>query len=63
MAKSMQKQYNRKRPAHPDEAHSKSKRWFKQKGRKRVRKHLKDELKTQRNGADPVRHSFTARMC
>lgn len=63
MAKSMQKQYNRKRPAHPDEAHSKSKRWFKQKGRKRVRKHLKDELKTQRIGTDPVRHSIAARMC
>jgi hypothetical protein len=28
-----------------------------------VRKHLKDELKTQRIGADPVRHSFPARMC
>ena len=35
------KLYNRKRPAHPDEAHTKSKRWFKKKGRKRVRKYLK----------------------
>ena len=33
--------YNTKRPAHPDDAHTKSKRWFKQKGRKRVRQQLK----------------------
>lgn len=36
------KQYNKKRPAHPDDAHTKSKRWFKQKGRKRLRKDLKN---------------------
>ena len=32
------KQYNTKRPAHPDAAHTKSKRWFKHKGRKRLRR-------------------------
>ena len=35
------KQYNVKRPAHPDSAHTKSKRWFKNKGRKRLRQQLK----------------------
>lgn len=35
------KEYNKKRPAHPDDAHTKSKRWFKKKGRKRLRKELK----------------------
>lgn len=45
MKKSTKKLYTRKRPAHPDEAHSKNKRWFKRKGRKAVRKHLKQELK------------------
>ena len=39
------KLYSRKRPAHPDEAHTTSKRWFKKKGRKAVRKHLKREMK------------------
>jgi len=42
MKKSQQKVYNRKRPAHPDNLHTKSKRWFKKKGRKRLRKFLKD---------------------
>lgn len=35
------KLYNRKSPAHPATAHSGSKRWFKQKSRKQVRKYLK----------------------
>ena len=41
------KLYSRKRPAHPDEAHTTSKRWFKKKGRKAVRKHLKEDLQKQ----------------
>jgi len=45
MKTGMQNLYNRKRPAHPDSAHTKSKRWFKQKGRKSVRRYLKEELK------------------
>ncbi len=45
MKKSTKKLYTRKRPAHPDEAHTTSKRWFKKKGRKAVRKHLKREMK------------------
>ena len=45
MKTGMQNLYNRKRPAHPDSAHTKSKRWFKQKGRKLVRRFLKEELK------------------
>ena len=44
MKMSSKKLYTRKRPAHPDEAHTTSKRWFKKKGRKAVRKHLKQEL-------------------
>ena len=44
MKKSSKKLYTHKRPAHPDEAHTTSKRWFKKKGRKMVRKHLKREL-------------------
>ncbi|MBT3755073.1 MAG: hypothetical protein HOB92_07680 [Candidatus Cloacimonetes bacterium] len=44
MKKATKKLYTRKRPAHPDEAHTASKRWFKKKGRKAVRKHLKQEL-------------------
>jgi len=36
------KWYTRKRPSHPDDCHSPpAKRWFKRKGRKRVRKKLK----------------------
>lgn len=45
MKMGIQKFYNRKRPAHPDSAHSKSKSWFKQKGRKAVRKFLKEEMR------------------
>ncbi len=41
------KLYSRKRPAHPDDLHTSSKRWFKKKGRKAVRKHLKDDLQKQ----------------
>lgn len=37
-----QKEYNKKRPSHPETAHTKSKRYFKKKGRKRVRKESKD---------------------
>ncbi len=44
MKKAVKKLYTRKRPAHPDEAHTTSKRWFKKKGRKMVRKHLKRKL-------------------
>ncbi|HNW99944.1 MAG TPA: hypothetical protein PLE74_01780 [Candidatus Cloacimonadota bacterium] len=45
MKKSSQPLYQRKRPAHPDEAHTEAKRWFKRKGRKAVRKFLKTQLK------------------
>lgn len=45
MKKSTKKLYSRKRPAHPDDAHTASKRWFKKKGRKSLRSHLKRELK------------------
>jgi len=45
MKRGMQKLYNRKRPAHPDNAHTKSKSWFKQKGRKSLRLAQKNELK------------------
>jgi hypothetical protein len=41
----IKKLYNRKRPAHPDEKHTKSKRWFKRKGRKTLRKFLKSQKK------------------
>jgi hypothetical protein len=34
-----------KRPNHPEDAHAKAKRLFKTRGRKRVRKMLKEELK------------------
>ena len=45
MKSGIQKIYNRKRPAHPDAAHTKSKSWFKQKGRKAVRRFLKEDFK------------------
>lgn len=38
---SFKKEYNRKRPSHPDDVHTKSKRFFKRKGRKRNRKYHK----------------------
>ena len=63
MAHTIQKQYNRKRPAHPDNAHTKSKRWFKQKGRRRVRKHLKEQLRDRRSGEFSLRHDHPGRMC
>jgi len=63
MAKSLQKQYNRKRSAHPDDAHTKSKRWFKQKGRKSLRKHLKHDLRSQRVGSEPTPDGYPARYC
>jgi len=67
MAKSLQKQYNRKRSAHPDDAHTKSKRWFKQKGRKSLRKHMKHDLehgmKSQRIGSEPIPDGYPARYC
>jgi len=44
MKKSTKKLYSRKRPAHPDECHTKNKRWFKKKGRKSLRKYLKQNL-------------------
>jgi hypothetical protein len=37
------KVYTRKRPAHPDEAHTRNKRWFKKKSRKSARKFYKNE--------------------
>ena len=39
-----QKLYNRKRPSHPADAHTKAKRFFKRKGRKMVRQYLKKQL-------------------
>ncbi|MBC8416562.1 MAG: hypothetical protein H8E11_09040 [Candidatus Cloacimonetes bacterium] len=48
MKTGIKKLYNRKRPAHPDEAHTTSKRWFKKKGRKAVRKHLQREIENKR---------------
>ena len=44
MTKSATKTYNRKRPAHSDGAHTKAKRFFKQKGRKSARKFGKNNL-------------------
>ena len=44
MKTGIQRLYNRKRPAHPDSSHTKSKSWFKQKGRKSARKLLKEEV-------------------
>ena len=41
------KLYSRKRPAHPDEAHTSSKRWFTKKGRKAVRRYLTVEIQKQ----------------
>jgi hypothetical protein len=38
------KLYSLSRPAHPDDAHTKAKRFFKKKGRKKARKYLKHEL-------------------
>ena len=46
------KLYSRKHPAHPDEAHTFSKRWFKKKGRKAVRRHLKDEIQKQQSDSE-----------
>ncbi|MFO7897201.1 MAG: hypothetical protein R6U84_09735 [Candidatus Cloacimonadales bacterium] len=48
MQRGMQKMYNRKRPAHADSAHSKSKNWFKKKSRKSLRQALKQELSQER---------------
>jgi len=42
---SIKKLYTAKKPAHPEDAHTKAKRFFKTRGRKRVRKMLKEELK------------------
>lgn len=39
--KGIKKLYTIKKPAHPDEAHTKAKRYFKKQGRKRVRQLLK----------------------
>jgi len=38
------KVYSAKRPAHPDDAHTKAKRFFKRKGRKRARTLIKKML-------------------
>ena len=48
MQKGMQKIYNRKRPAHPEAAHTKSKNWFKRKSRKSARKLFKEEIKKEK---------------
>ncbi len=45
MKNGSKKHYTRRRPAHPDDAHTKAKRFFKRKGRKRVRRDLKKSLK------------------
>jgi len=47
MKRSVKKLYSRKRPAHPDNAHHSAKRWFKKKGRKSVRKFLRQQLAKQ----------------
>lgn len=47
MQRSSQKTYTRKRPSHPDTAHTKSKAWFKRKGRKSVRKFEKQQTREQ----------------
>lgn len=46
---SISKEYTRKRPSHPDDCHSKpkTKRFFKKRGRKRLRKFYKRELENQ----------------
>jgi hypothetical protein len=46
---SISKDYTRKRPSHPDDCHSKpkTKRFFKRKGRKRVRKFYKKEIEKE----------------
>ena len=44
MKQAGRKLYSAKRPSHPDDAQTKSKRFFKRKGRKRVRQMLKKIL-------------------
>jgi len=39
--------YSVKRPSHPDDAHTRSKRFFKRKGRKRARKYLKKLIESE----------------
>ena len=51
------KLYSRKRPAHPDEAHTTSKRWFKRKGRKAVRRYLKSEPCLQKTVSETEKSS------
>lgn len=50
MKRSRQKTYNRKRPAHAAEAHTKAKRWFKKKSRKSARKHEKTNMDVKSGG-------------
>lgn len=38
------KLYSLTRPAHPDDAHTKAKRFFKKKGRRKARRFLKKEI-------------------
>ncbi|MCF7859238.1 MAG: hypothetical protein K9N07_07935 [Candidatus Cloacimonetes bacterium] len=47
MEKGHKKLYTRKRPSHPDDAHTFSKRWFKKKSRKAVRKYLSRKLEEE----------------
>ena len=44
---SIKKLYTIKRPSHPEESHTMAKRYFKKKGRKRVRKFLKEQLRKE----------------
>jgi len=41
------KRYTKRHQAHPDDAHTDSKRFFKRKGRKRVRKESKQQLRKE----------------
>lgn len=43
------KLYNAKRPSHPDDAHTKAKRFFKTRGRKRARQLLKKETRREQD--------------
>lgn len=43
----IKKLYTRKDPSHPADAHTKSKRWFKKKSRKEVRKYLKKMIEKE----------------
>ncbi len=44
----IKKLYTRKNPAHPADAHTDAKRWFKKKSRKAVRKYLKKMIEKEK---------------